>query len=116
MRVDSYLNALRRVYRAYRWTVSKSGCRFRFIIGYGRFSGMDAHSVHRAMIEAEHQAREREDKMPTSASALLTLAAQLYAVREKILDRLPPEERRIYPRGASNANRSYKLGIGLMAG
>ena len=61
------------------------------------FTRIDAHAVHRAMIEAEHQAEERKERMPSSASALLTHAAELYAAREKILDRLPPEERRTYP-------------------
>ena len=61
------------------------------------FTGIDAHAVHRAMIEAEHQAEERKDRMPSSAGALLLHARELYAVREKILDRLPPEVRRSYP-------------------
>jgi hypothetical protein len=62
------------------------------------FDRTDAHAVHRAMIEAEHQAAERKETMPSSASALLTHAAQLRAVREKILDRLPDEVRNAYPR------------------
>ncbi len=36
--------------------------------------------------------------MPSSASALLTHAAELYALREKLLDRLPPEVRRVHTR------------------
>lgn len=49
------------------------------------------------MLTAEAMAKEREEKMPSSASALLRQAAKLYAVREKILDRLPEELRRTYP-------------------
>ncbi len=70
---------------------------------YGLCSGMedfariDAHAVHGAMIEAEHQAKERQDTMPSSAEALANHAKELYAVREKILDRLPAEVRLTYP-------------------
>ena len=67
------------------------------------FNRTDAHAVDRAMIEAEHQAKEREKKMPSSASALLRHAAELYAVREKILDRLPEEVRGTYPPRKSQA-------------
>jgi hypothetical protein len=61
------------------------------------FTRTDAHAVHRAMIEAQRQAEERREAMPSSASALLAHAAELHAVREKILDRLPAEVRRSYP-------------------
>ena len=61
------------------------------------FTRTDAHAVHHALLNAEALAREREEKMPSSASALLAHAAELYAVREKILDRLPEEIRRTYP-------------------
>jgi len=47
------------------------------------FNRIDAHAVHRAMIEAEHQAKERQDRMPSSANALAAHAEDLYAVREK---------------------------------
>jgi hypothetical protein len=62
------------------------------------FTRTDAHAVHRAMIEAEHQARERAEKMPSSANVLRTHAAELRVVREKILDELPPEARLPYQR------------------
>ena len=61
------------------------------------FTRLDAHAVNRAMIEAQHQADERKNKMPSSANALRMHAQELHAVREKILDRLPPEVRATYP-------------------
>lgn len=61
------------------------------------FTRTDAHAVNRAMIEAAHQAEERKEKMPSSANALLTHAAELRAVRDKILDRLPEEIRKACP-------------------
>jgi hypothetical protein len=61
------------------------------------FTRTDAHAVRRAMMNAEAEAKERKDKMPSSASALLRHAAELYTVREKILDRLPKEVRNAYP-------------------
>ena len=48
------------------------------------FTRIDAHAVHSAMMNAEAEAKEREEKMPSSASALLRHAADLYTVREKI--------------------------------
>ncbi len=61
------------------------------------FTRGDAHAVNRAMFEAQHQAEERKEKMPSSANALRMHARELHAVREKILDRLPPEVRSTYP-------------------
>ncbi len=61
------------------------------------FTRTDAHAVNRAMIEARHLADERKEKMPSSANALRMHARELHAVREKILDRLPPEVRAAYP-------------------
>lgn len=61
------------------------------------FTRDDVHAVNRAMLEARHLAEERKDKMPSSANALRMHARELHAVREKILDRLPPEVRVAYP-------------------
>lgn len=61
------------------------------------FDRNDVHAVHMAMVESAHQASERDEKMPSSALALRAHAAALRVVREKILDRLPPEVRRYYP-------------------
>jgi hypothetical protein len=61
------------------------------------FTPTDAWVVDHAMVSAEDKARERQEKMPSSAQALQEIARALYAVREKILDRLPPEARRAYP-------------------
>jgi hypothetical protein len=61
------------------------------------FTRIDAHAVHSAMLNAEAEAKERQEKMPSSASALFRHATELYTVREKILDRLPKEVRNAYP-------------------
>lgn len=58
------------------------------------FSPTDA---HRAAREARHQAEERREKTPTAAKVLLLHAAELEAVRDKILDRLPEQVRKAYP-------------------
>jgi hypothetical protein len=60
------------------------------------FTLADAHAAHRAMIEAEHQAREREEKMPSSAKTIAGHAAELRILRDKILDLLPEQQRRNY--------------------
>lgn len=60
------------------------------------FTLTDAHAAHRAMLEAENQAKEREEKMPSSAKAMHGHAAQLRILRDKILERLPEEQRRSY--------------------
>lgn len=41
------------------------------------FTLTDAHTVHCAMMNAEAEAKEREEKMPSSANALLRHAAEL---------------------------------------
>jgi L-lactate utilization protein LutB len=60
------------------------------------FDRLDLNAVDHAMREFEHQASERQEKMPSSANAFRSYAAQLRIVREKMLERLP-EERRTYP-------------------
>jgi hypothetical protein len=60
------------------------------------FDRLDLQAVHHAMVDAEHQAGERQEKMPSSANALRIHAARLRTVREKLLERLP-ERRRYYP-------------------
>jgi len=61
------------------------------------FTRTDAWVVNHAMVSAEAKAKDRQEKMPSSAQALERIALELYAVREKILDRLPPEVRLTYP-------------------
>jgi hypothetical protein len=60
------------------------------------FDRMDLNVVDHAMREFEHQATERQERMPSSAEAFRRYAAQLRIVREKLLERLP-EQRRNYP-------------------
>jgi hypothetical protein len=55
------------------------------------FTPTHAHVVHQAMVEAKHEAKERRERMPSSADALERRAAELLIVRNMILDRLPPE-------------------------
>lgn len=64
------------------------------------FTPADAGAVHQAMIEAEAQAAERKERMPNSAKALEKQAGRLEVVRDKIVERLPAEERTAYPRRA----------------
>ena len=61
------------------------------------FTRTDAHAVDRAMVTAEAMAKEQQEKRSSSAAALGRHARELYAVREKILDRLPAEVRLTYP-------------------
>ena len=67
------------------------------------FTPADAGAVHQAMIEAEAQAAERKERMPNSAKALEKQAGRLAAVRDKIVERLPAEERTPYPKRAKPA-------------
>lgn len=60
------------------------------------FTIADAHAVHTAMIEALHRASERKERMPTSAKAIEGQAAALKACRDKIVERLPLEQRKNY--------------------
>lgn len=62
------------------------------------FTPADANAVHHASQEALHQAGEREERMPTAAKVLRSHAERLKIVRDKILDRLPPEIRKAYPK------------------
>jgi hypothetical protein len=57
------------------------------------FDRLDLNAVDHAMSEFEHQAEEREERMPSSANAFRKYAAQLRIVREKLLARLPGERR-----------------------
>lgn len=64
------------------------------------FTPVDVGAVNAAMVDAKHEAKERRDRMPSSAAALDQRAEQLLAARDKILDRLPEEfheHRKAYP-------------------
>jgi hypothetical protein len=60
------------------------------------FEPKDVHAVYRASIDAEHQSKEREERMPSSAEAFRRHAADLRIVLEKLLERLP-DQRKNYP-------------------
>lgn len=60
------------------------------------FDKMDLNAVNHAMRNMEAMAKEREERMPSSAEAFRGFAAQLRIVREKLLNRMP-DQRRFYP-------------------
>jgi hypothetical protein len=64
---------------------------------FPEFTHLDAHAVNHAMIWAQDEAKEREERMPTSAEAIRKHAAELKVVRDKILSVLPESVRRNYP-------------------
>lgn len=78
----------------------------RYLFGVEDFTGMDAHAVHQAMIEAQFQAEERKERMPTSAKALHSLALALKIVRNKILARLPSSVAESYPPDAADRRKA----------
>lgn len=65
--------------------------------GVKDFTRTDAHAVNHAMLNARATARERDDRMPSSATAFDRQADDLKVVRDKILARLPEEVHRNYP-------------------
>jgi hypothetical protein len=81
------------------------------------FTPIDAHAVHRAMIDAKEQAKQRADKMPSSSIAFDQQANDLKTVRNKILDLLPADVHRSYPdyekeRSLSPAEIEERYGAG----
>jgi hypothetical protein len=62
------------------------------------FTVTDAWAVHPAARNAEHEAQERREMMPSSAEALQRHADLLEIVKDKIVQRLPPEHRAPYLR------------------
>ena len=66
------------------------------------FNVVDANAVDHAMLEARAKAEERREKMPTSAAAIEEQARILEVVRDKIVERLPEEQRHPYLRRRGN--------------
>lgn len=62
------------------------------------FTRIDACAVNQAALNAKHEAEERKEKMPSSAEALQRHAELLDIVKDKIVERLPPEQRAPYLR------------------
>lgn len=73
------------------------------------FNRTDVDAVHRAMIDADARAEERREKMPSSSEAIKRHAKDLEDVREKILDRLPPEVRQTYPKRSGSRTKDCSL-------
>lgn len=61
------------------------------------FTPIDAHAVHHAMLNTREAAKKRRAKSPSSADSFERQADELKIVRDKILDRLPPDVHRSYP-------------------
>lgn len=61
------------------------------------FDAGDAEAVHAAARQWKAIADARREKMPSSSKAMEEKAARLEIVRDKILDRLPEQDRRSYP-------------------
>lgn len=62
------------------------------------FTPADAEAVHSAARQYKAGGEARKEKMPSSAEALRRHAERLEIVRDKILERLPPEQRARYPK------------------
>jgi len=61
------------------------------------FTLIEMHAIHQAFEEAMASAKEREERMPSSAAAFRERAENLLGVRNKILARLPNPHRKNYP-------------------
>ena len=66
-------------------------------MGEPPFSLVEAEAIHHAFVDAMAIARERDDKMPSSAAAFRAQAELILSVRNKILATLPPRHRQNYP-------------------
>lgn len=58
------------------------------------FTLIEADAIHAAFSEALASAKEREERMPSSAGALRERAANILRVRNKILATMPESVRR----------------------
>ncbi len=61
------------------------------------FTLIEAEAIHQAFSDAMAEAKEREERMPSSAAALRARAENILRVRNKILAILPEHHRRNYP-------------------
>lgn len=61
------------------------------------FTLTEADAIHAAFSEALASAKEREERMPSSAAALRERAANILRVRNKILATMPQTVRQNYP-------------------
>jgi hypothetical protein len=63
---------------------------------FPEFTHADAHAVNHAMVWAEDEARDREERTPSSAEAIRKHVSELKTVRDKILSLLPESVRQNY--------------------
>lgn len=61
------------------------------------FTLIEVDAIHQAFSEALASAKEREERMPSSAAALRERAANILRVRNKLLATMPESVRRNYP-------------------
>lgn len=61
------------------------------------FSLAEVEAIHQAFTDALAIAKEREERMPSSAEALRARAANILSVRNKILATLSEQHRQNYP-------------------
>jgi hypothetical protein len=61
------------------------------------FTLIEVDAIHAAFSEALASAKEREERMPSSAAALRERAANILKVRNKFLATMPEAVRRNYP-------------------
>jgi hypothetical protein len=61
------------------------------------FTVMEVDAIHAAFSEALASAKEREERIPSSAAALRERVANILRVRNKILATMPESVRRDYP-------------------
>jgi len=61
------------------------------------FTLIEAEAIHQAFSEAMADAKEREDRTPSSGEALRRRAANILSLRNKILATVPEHHRGNYP-------------------
>jgi hypothetical protein len=61
------------------------------------FTLIEVDAIHAAFSEALASAKEREERMPSSAAALRARAENILRVRNKILSTMPRSIRQNYP-------------------
>jgi len=61
------------------------------------YTRAELEAIHQAFTEAMADAKERDERMPSSAAALRARAENLLTIRNKLLALMPEVARRNYP-------------------
>jgi hypothetical protein len=69
------------------------------------YARAELEAIHQAFTDALAIAKERDERIPSSAVALRSRADNLRAVRDKILTTMPEVDRRNYPPVHDNGTR-----------